>query len=83
MALWSTKGCQWVGPEQDPLTGYPMSYCGKPNVGGKNYCHEHYFRVYAKETSVNGKRISRQIEKEIQELQQQQEINEMEDMIND
>jgi hypothetical protein len=76
-------GCQWVGPEQDPIRNYPMKYCGAPTVEGKHYCHEHYFRVYQKGTSVNGKRASKLIEREILERQTLEEIAEMEDVIND
>lgn len=77
------EGCQWIGPEQDPLRNYPIKYCGARTVTGKLYCHDHYFRVYQKGTSVNGKRISKLIEKEIEEARLQEEINEMEDAIND
>jgi hypothetical protein len=74
------QGCQWVGPDQDPARDYPMKYCGAQTVEGKHYCHEHYFRVYQKGTSVNGKRISKMIEKEIEEFQKLEEIAEIEEM---
>ena len=73
-------GCQWIGPEQDPLRDYPIKYCGARTVEGKNYCHEHYFRVYQKGTSVNGKRASKLIERELEEFQKAQEIAELEEM---
>jgi hypothetical protein len=75
-------GCQWVGPDQDPIKNYPMHYCGAKTIEGKNYCHDHYFRVYQKGTSVNGKRITKMIEKEIEELKVAEEINEVEEMDN-
>ena len=74
------SGCQWVGPEQDPITNYPMKYCGGTVVSGKLYCHEHYFRVYQKGTSVNGKRVSKMIEKEIEELKAIEEVAAIEEM---
>ena len=79
MALWSAKTCQWVGPEQDPQRNYPLDYCGKPNLNGKNYCHEHYFRVYDKGTSVNGRRASKAIQKEIEEIQAAEELAKLEE----
>lgn len=73
------NGCQWVGPDQDPQKNYPMQYCGATTVEGKNYCHEHYFRVYQKGTSINGKRMTKVIEKEIEEIENLREIAEMEE----
>ena len=69
--------CQYIGPEQDPRRG-PVTYCGKPTVEGKSYCHDHYYVVYQKGTSVNGKRRERDIEREIEALKRQQEIEEAE-----
>lgn len=75
-------GCQYLGPEFDPRTwNYneaPTPYCGKPVVGGKNYCADHYYVVYKKGTSVNGKRREKEVEKEIEDLKRQQEIEEIE-----
>ena len=71
------QGCQYIGPEQDPRRG-PVTYCGKPTVEGKSYCHDHYYVVYQKGTSVNGKRRERDIEREIEALKRQQEIEEAE-----
>lgn len=76
------EGCQWVGPDQDPITSYPMEYCGAPVVEGKSYCHDHYFRVYQKGTSINGKRASKMIERELNDLQRFEEMIEMEKLTN-
>lgn len=73
-----SEGCQYIGPEQDPLRDWPIKYCGCKTIAGKAYCHEHYHKVYAKGTSVNGKRREHAIEQEIEELRRQQEIEEME-----
>ncbi len=59
--------CQWIGPEQDPLRHWPIKMCGCKTLKGKAYCGEHYWQVYDKGTSVNGKRKSKAIEKEIEE----------------
>ncbi len=71
------SGCQYLGPEQDPRKG-PVQYCGAKTIEGKSYCHEHYYVVYKKGTSVNGKRREKEVEKEIEELRRQQEIEEIE-----
>lgn len=74
-------GCQYLGPEFDPRTwDYSKGatpYCGKPVIEGKSYCHDHYWRVYQKGTSVNGRRKERAIEQEIEELKKQQEVDEV------
>lgn len=69
--------CQWIGPEQDPRVDQ-IHYCGANTVMGKSYCHEHYFRVYQKGTSVNGKRASKTIEKELAEIERLREVEEIE-----
>ena len=69
--------CQYVGPEQDPMIHYPLTFCGCKVVAGKSYCAEHYYVVYKKGTSVNGKRKEKEVEKEIAELKRQQEIEEI------
>jgi hypothetical protein len=51
--------------------------CGCKTLEKKAYCAEHYWRVYEKGTSVNGKRKSRAIEQEIEELKRQQELEEI------
>lgn len=68
-------GCEYIGPEQ---TQAPFEMCGKTSVEGKSYCHEHYYVVYKKGTSVNGKRREKEVEKEIADLNRQQEIEEIE-----
>jgi hypothetical protein len=76
-----SEGCQYLGPEFDARTWdyhKPTPYCGKPTLAGKSYCHEHYHVVYRKGTTVNGKRKEKEIEKEIEELKRQQEIEEIE-----
>ena len=73
--------CTYLGPEYDVRTwDYTSSatpYCGAPCVPGKSYCHEHYYVVYKKGTSVNSKRLGREIERELASLKQQQEIEEI------
>lgn len=71
------QGCQYIGKEQDPRKG-PVTYCGAKTIEGKHYCHEHYYVVYQKGTSVNGKRRERVVEKEIEELKRAQELEEIE-----
>jgi len=77
-----SEGCQYLGPEFDARTwdyfNKPTPYCGCKKVIGKNYCAEHYYVVYKKGTSVNGKRKEKEIDKEIAELKRQQEIEEIE-----
>ena len=76
-----SDGCQYLGPEFDVRTwdyfNNPTPYCGCRTVPGKNYCAEHYYVVYKKGTSVNGKRKEKEIDKEIAELKRQQEIEEI------
>jgi hypothetical protein len=52
--------------------------CGCKTLEGKAYCGDHYWVVYSKGTSVNGKRKSRAIEREIEELAKEAEIEEFE-----
>jgi hypothetical protein len=65
-------GCQYIGPEQKE---YPFHMCGHTTITGKVYCGEHFYKVYQKGTSVNGKRKERAVENEIAELKRQQEID--------
>lgn len=71
-------GCQYIGPEQDPLRDYPIMMCGCKTLEKKAYCADHYWVVYNKGTSVNGKRKSKAIEKEIEELAKEAELEELE-----
>lgn len=78
-AIWRTtlkeEGCQFIGSEQKE---WPYTPCGSRVIDGKSYCHEHYYTIYKKGTSVNGKRREKEVEKEIADLKRQQEIEEME-----
>lgn len=67
------EGCMWIGPEQDPRKG-PIHYCGQTTLEGKSYCHEHYWRVYARGTAIAGRRKEREIDREIEELKAAQEL---------
>ena len=67
------SGCLWIGPDQDPRKG-PVTYCGKPTLEGKHYCHEHYWRVYAKGTTINGRRKEKAIDAEIAELKRLEDL---------
>jgi hypothetical protein len=70
--------CQWIGPGQDPLRDYPITYCGCKTIKGKAYCGEHYWQVYDKGTAIAGKRKAKSIDAEIEELKRQQELEELE-----
>lgn len=61
-------GCQFIGADQDPLRNWPIKMCGCKTLKGKAYCGEHYWQVYDKGTSVNGKRKSKALEREIEEM---------------
>ena len=72
-------GCQYLGPAYDSRKHRGETpYCGAAVVAGKSYCHEHYYVVYQKGTSVNGRRREKEVEKEIADLKRQQEIEEIE-----
>jgi len=71
------RECQWIGPEQDPRRG-PIHYCGAPVITGKNYCGDHYWRVYQRGTAIAGKKKEKVIDAEIAALKRQQEIDEEE-----
>lgn len=71
-----TKECQYIGPEQKE---WPFTMCGHATITGKKYCGEHFYKVYQKGTSVNGKRKERAVENEIAALARQQEIDSVED----
>ena len=63
-------GCQWIGPEQDPLNG-PIHYCGqKPLYPGKSYCADHVWRVYAKGTGITGKKKIKAFEADLAKAQE-------------
>lgn len=68
-------GCQWIGPEQ---TRYPYKMCGCQTLQGKVYCGDHYWRVYKKGTAIAGRKVEKAIDREIEELKAQQELDELE-----
>lgn len=72
------RGCQYIGPDQDPLKHNPIKYCGGENITGKSYCHDHYWVVYKKGTAIAGKKKEREIESEIAQLELQRLIAEQE-----
>lgn len=74
-----SMGCQWIGPEQDPLRDYPIKYCGCQTLAGKSYCGEHYWKVYARGTAIAGRRNERAIDAEIEELKRLQELEDLVD----
>jgi hypothetical protein len=68
-----------LGPEYDAHRHRgPTPFCGAETIAGKSYCHEHYYVVYKRGTSVNGRRREKEVEKEIAELKRQQELEEIE-----
>lgn len=74
-------GCQYLGPEFDPQTwpygAKPVPYCGCDTLLGKSYCAEHYHVVY-KKGSASLKRVAREIDREIKDLELQTLIAEQE-----
>jgi len=72
------QGCQYIGPEQDPLRDWPVKMCGCPVFPTKNYCEEHVWVVYHRGSSVGNKRKLQAIEKELAEVKRIQEIQEIE-----
>jgi len=72
------SGCQYIGPDQDPLKHHPIKYCGAQTIEGKSYCGDHYWVVYRKGSATAGRRREKEIEQEIEQLKVQQEIEEME-----
>ena len=72
------QGCQFIGADQDPLKHYPVQYCGAKVIEGKNYCGDHYWRVYQRGTAIAGRKKERAIDQEIAALKQQQELDEVE-----
>lgn len=67
-------GCQFIGPEQDPLRNWPIKMCGCKTIKGKAYCGEHYWTVYDRGTAIAGKRKAKSIDAEIEELKREQEL---------
>jgi hypothetical protein len=72
------QGCQYIGPDQDPLRHSPIKYCGAKNLEGKSYCGDHYYVIYKRGSAVAGKKKEKAIDAEIESLKRQQEIDEAE-----
>lgn len=71
--------CQYIGPDQDPIRQWPITYCGcRELVPGTSYCREHYGIMYMSGSRLSGKRKQRQIEAELRELELQRLIAEQE-----
>ena len=69
-----SAGCQWIGPEQDPVRG-PVHYCGQtPLWPGRSYCEDHVWRVYRKGTAQGMVRKNKAIEKELAEIRAMEEM---------
>lgn len=49
---YDTRGCQWIGEDQDPRIHSPIRYCGCQVMMGRAYCEEHYPRVYVVGSAV-------------------------------
>jgi hypothetical protein len=77
-AIFNKEGCQWMGPEVDPLRDYPAPKCGHKVLEGSSWCGDHYWRVYKKGSSTAGRRKEKAIEKEIADIELQQLIAEQE-----
>jgi hypothetical protein len=71
-------GCQYIGPDQDPLRHSPIKYCGAKTLEGKSYCGDHYYVVYKRGTAIAGKKKEKAIDAEIESLKRQQELDEAE-----
>ena len=71
--LISKEGCQWM--DGDPRIDDTKCLC--ETVHGTSWCADHYSRVYAKGTSVNGRRKNKAIDDEIANIKKQtEEVNE-------
>jgi hypothetical protein len=60
----SERGCTYIGPDQDPRIHIPVQYCGAQCLSGKNYCKDHYWVVYQKDSSRGGKRKQKELARE-------------------
>jgi hypothetical protein len=75
-AIYEREGCQWMGPEVDPIRDYGRyKCCGQKVVADSAWCADHYWRVYRKGTAIAGKTKAREIDAEIEELKRLEEIN--------
>ena len=74
-AIYEREGCQWMGPEVDPLRDYGRyKCCGQKVISGSAWCADHYWRVYRKGTAIAGKTKAKEIDAEIEELKRLEEI---------
>ena len=77
-AIYDREGCQWIGPEVDPIRDHgKYKCCGQKVLSGTAWCGDHYWRVYRKGTAIAGKTRAREIDAEIEELKRVEEINEL------
>ena len=79
MVDYPIRGCQYIGPDQDPLRHNPIKYCGGRVIEGKSYCHDHYYVVYKKGSAVAGRKKEKIIDAEIAQLELQRLIAEQEE----
>jgi hypothetical protein len=74
-AIFNKEGCQWIGPEVDPLRDYgKYQCCGQKVLSGAAWCGEHYWKVYRKGTAIAGKTKAKEIDAEIADLKRIEEI---------
>ena len=66
------NGCTWLEGDR-----WPYARCGRDPVGNKHHCPEHYARAVVKNSALSGKRKSKQLEREIRDLEQQLAIKHM------
>lgn len=74
------QGCQYIGPEQDPLRDWPIKYCGHKTIEGQSYCGDHYWKIYRKGSATAGRKREKEVDAEIAELKRLQELEEAEDV---
>lgn len=72
-----SEGCEYIGPEQ---VKWPYIKCGCKTLAGQVYCGEHYWKVYQKGSAIAGRTREKAVDREIEELKQLQEIEEMENV---
>lgn len=74
-AIFDREGCQWIGPEVDPIRDFgKYKCCGHKVVAGTAWCGDHYWRVYRKGSAIAGKTKAKEIDAEIEELKRLEEI---------
>lgn len=73
------RGCQYIGPDQDPTDGQ-LNFCGhKTLFPGKSYCIDHVWKIYKKGTNVGNKRKVKELESELLEIKQLESRDEVVD----